>query len=85
MPSGDAKAEKFADMLYARVHLKENDILAVADLPPIENTAIAVLQEILCKLSSPFLETSNLSPSLLSSSAPIPPSRLLSLPLPHRQ
>jgi hypothetical protein len=54
LPLGDAKAESFADSMYPRVQLSEQEILAVADLPTLENQTVSFLQEILCKLSNSF-------------------------------
>lgn len=51
LPLGDANAESFADSLYPHIKAREEDILAIADLPPLENKTILFLQEILCKLS----------------------------------
>lgn len=56
LPLGDAKAESFAESMYSYVLLGEKDILAVADLAPLENATVSFLQEILCKLSISFLK-----------------------------
>jgi hypothetical protein len=50
LPIGDAKAERFADSMHSRVVLSEEDILALANLPAMENSTISFLQEILSKL-----------------------------------
>lgn len=50
LPTGDAKAERFADSIHSRVMLNEEEILAFANLPALENATISFLQEILSKL-----------------------------------
>ena len=55
LPTGDANAESFAESMYARLKMSEDDILAIADLPQLDNPTITFLQEILCKMST-FLQ-----------------------------
>jgi hypothetical protein len=38
--------------MYPRICLSEDEILAVADLPPLENETVALLQKILCKMGT---------------------------------
>ena len=71
--------------MYRRVLLNESDILAVAELPAIENVTVSLLQEILCKLSNSSLNLSDGSASLLLISPSISPGNLLSILLPHAQ
>jgi hypothetical protein len=52
LPIGDEKAEGFADSMYSRIRLSEKEILAVADMPPIENETLSLLLEVLCKLGT---------------------------------
>jgi hypothetical protein len=54
LPLAVARAEKFAESMRTRVELSEKDILAVAELPTLENPTLSLLQEILCKLSISF-------------------------------
>jgi hypothetical protein len=66
--------------------MSEEDILAIADLPPLENPTIAFLQEILCKMSLlRFLTWLMVSNPCLPLSSEIPSSSLFSLPLSHGQ
>jgi hypothetical protein len=51
LPLGDAKAESFADSMYPRVDLSTEAVLAIADMPCLDDVTISFLQEILCKLS----------------------------------
>jgi len=53
LPIGDSKAEQFADSLAPRVDLTEKQILAVANLPPLANETLVLLQQVLCKLAIP--------------------------------
>jgi hypothetical protein len=85
LPLGDANAESFADSLYPHVKAREEDILAIADLPPLEDKTILFLQEILCKLSTFLRKVSKISASMLFVSPPISSSGLLSLFLPYHQ
>lgn len=50
LPHTDSNAENFAESMSSRVHLSEKEILAVADMPPLTNETLSLLQEILCKL-----------------------------------
>jgi hypothetical protein len=68
LPIGDAKAERFAESMHSRVMLSEEEILAVATLPPIEDATISFLQEILSKLSISQVSFSDCSSPVL----PIP-------------
>jgi osomolarity two-component system sensor histidine kinase CHK1 len=53
LPDVDSKAERFAESMYPRICLSEDEILAIADLPPLENETVALLQKILCKMVKP--------------------------------
>jgi hypothetical protein len=59
LPTGDSKAESFAESMYAQLQMSEQDILAIANLPSLDSSTIAFLQEILCKMST--LESVDLS------------------------
>ena len=50
LPHTDSKAESFAESMSSRIYLSEEEILAVADMPPLTNETLSLLQEILCKL-----------------------------------
>ena len=57
LPIGDGKAERFADSMHSRVLLSEEEIFALANLPPLENVTISFLQEILSKLGISVFES----------------------------
>jgi hypothetical protein len=52
LPDTNSKAERFAEAMYPRILLTPEEILALADLQPLENKTIALLQEILSKLGN---------------------------------
>jgi hypothetical protein len=83
LPTGDEKAEKFADSMYSRIRLSEKEILAVADMPPIENESLSLLLEVLCKLGKQTKESSNSSIAFLSSPSAIPACNLFLIILYH--
>jgi hypothetical protein len=83
LPTGDEKAEIFADSMYSRIRLSEKEILAVADMPPIENKTLSLLLEVLCKLGTQTRETSNGSAAFLSSPSTIPACNLFPIILYH--
>jgi len=84
LPLEDANAEKFAESMYHRIELSEKDILAVADLPPLENATLSLLQEVLCKLSISVLGFTKFSTPFLSLSAKISACSLFPVFLHHR-
>jgi hypothetical protein len=53
LPVGDDKAESFADSIASRVQLSDQEIMAVADLPPLTNDTLSLLQQVLSKLAIP--------------------------------
>ena len=86
LPTGDAKAEGFAESMYTRLQMSEDDILTIADLPPLDNPTITFLQEILCKMSTVLhVDLSHVSDRCVSLATEISSSSLSPLPLSHRQ
>jgi hypothetical protein len=51
LPVGDSKAESWAESMLPRIEISEEEILATADLPPLQNETMGLLQEVLERLS----------------------------------
>ena len=84
LPIGDAKAERFAEeSMICHIQLSQEEILATADLPSIENDTMALLQQILSKLSKKFLLSSDLSACMLPFTSSLSKGRRLLVLLHH--
>jgi hypothetical protein len=86
LPSTDAKAESWAEeSMIKHIQLSEDEILAKADLPPLENDNLALLQEILSKLSKPFSLPSDISTGMLPFTSVLYEGRHLPVVLHHEE
>ena len=65
--------------------MNEKEILAVADLPPLSNETLLLLQEVLCKLGAQFTSCSNSSSASVFGSTTVFTSNMLSLILHHKK
>jgi hypothetical protein len=82
LPAGDSKAEALADLLASKVELNDLHILDIANLAPLEDKKIDLLQQVLCKLSTSVQDSCDSSCSMLCLPTWIPPRSLLPL-TPH--
>ena len=83
VPSGDEKAEEFAESMRSQIDLTEDKILEIANLPVLENLEISLLQEVLGRLSTPCDDFSNNSSVFIRFPSSTSQSRLLLILLHH--